>query len=119
MWLGVWASERGGDPEFRELVERYNAFLPEDVVIICNSHHAEIHIIYDRIIREHKHYTGKPLYKYSWTEANELMDLLEGACDTWLGEETPGASSELLRQDRRKNRQAQKKTKRRRRKRRK
>lgn len=115
MWLGIWASVRKGEPDYLAFIERYNQFLEEDVVYICEHHHAEIHVLYDDVIREHKKHTGKPLYKYTWTEANDLMDKLEEACILWLSKETAGFSSDVLRKKRKLARASQKRKRRRRR----
>lgn len=57
------------------------------------SHHAEIHAIYDSIILQDISALGKPLYKYSWREAEALMDKLEAACRKWELDDTPGINS--------------------------
>lgn len=100
MWLGIWASRRRDEFEFREFVDKYNAFLEEDIVYICDMHHAEVHVLYDEIIQAHRERSGKPLYKYTWIEAEELMDQLEEACILWLGKESPGFSTTALRKAR-------------------
>lgn len=63
--------------------------------MICVSHHAEIHAIYDKLIKQDMVATGKALSKYSWDEAKRLMNKLEAACMKWLQDETPGISSNL------------------------
>jgi len=93
MWHGIWASRRANEARFRAFVARYFEFRPEDCVVICVSHHAEIHAIYDQIIRQDISATGKSLYKYSWQEAERLMAKLEAACRKWEKDETPGIDS--------------------------
>lgn len=90
MWLGVWASRRRGEKKFAEFVARYHAFHPDDWVRVCDRHHAEIHLIYDGIIRRDRHITLRPLSQYSWAQAEKLMGKLEGICLEWLTKETPG-----------------------------
>jgi hypothetical protein len=90
MWIGVWRSRRRGEKKFEDFCKRYRAFMAEDIGHICDMHHAEIHEVYDRIISEDKKRTGLPLSKYSWTQANRLMDKLERAYYKWLKEQTPG-----------------------------
>lgn len=62
---------------------------------VCVSHHAEIHAIYDKIIQEDTLRLDKSLWKYSWIEAERLMDLLEEACRQWEAMATPGINSRL------------------------
>jgi hypothetical protein len=93
MWFGVWASRRRGETRWKEFIERYYKFLPEDVVLICDSHHAEIHSIYDTLIARDKAWTQRKLSDYTWSQAVLLMNKLEQACIKWLGEQTPGISS--------------------------
>lgn len=95
MWLGIWASRRRGEPRWEKFKARYYEYHPDDCVTICVSHHAEIHAIYDRIIQEDTARLGKSLGKYSWIEAERLMDLLEQACRQWEGMRTPGLDSRL------------------------
>lgn len=95
MWLGIWASRRRGEPRWEKFKTRYYEYREEDCVLICVSHHAEIHAIYDRIIQEDLTKVGKPLWKYSWIEAEKLMDKLEMACRQWERMRTPGINSSL------------------------
>lgn len=93
MWLGIWASRRRGETKFADFVIRYHLFLPADVVLICDSHHAEIHSIYDKIINEDRARTGASFSRYSWRQAEMLMAKLIVACDDWLEKESPGLDS--------------------------
>ena len=93
MWLGIWASTRRGEKRWIRFVRRYWQFHPDDCVIICVSHHAEIHAIYDRIIQQDMAERGKRLSKYGWPEAMQLMNRLETACREWEKVRTPGISS--------------------------
>jgi transposase-like protein len=93
MWRGIWAARRRGEPAWEAFLKRYHEYRAEDIVLICVSHHAEIHAIYDQIIRQHIQLVGKSLAKFSWTEARALMAELEKTCMKWLREETPGISS--------------------------
>jgi hypothetical protein len=95
MWLGIWASRRRGEPEWHDFVTRYHEFHEDDICHVCVSHHAEIHVIYDQIIKQDIALRAKPLSKYMWSDAKELMDKLEKACLKWMKAETPGISSEL------------------------
>lgn len=101
MWIGIWAKRRRGETRFEALKKRYHEFRPEDVVLVCNVHHPEIHQIYDEIIRRHKFSLEKGLSQYTWAEADILMALLRKACDEWLTTETPGIESEELNRQRR------------------
>jgi NurA-like 5'-3' nuclease len=100
MWLYIWASRRRGELRWEKFVERYYKFLPEDVVLICDSHHAEIHSIYDTIINEDRASTRISFSKYSWTQAERLMEKLTQVCNEWLTKVTPGIDSETFRDTR-------------------
>ena len=93
MWLGVWAGRRRGEPRWIEFVKRYWSFHRDDVRYLCANHHAEIHSIYDDIIAEDRAKVGKPLYDYSWKQAEALMDKLEAAFNVWIRLESRGISS--------------------------
>lgn len=92
MWLGIWAGRRRGEPRFVELQERYAQFRAEDVALLHDDHHAEIHSIYDQIINADKKRLGIALYHYTWKQAEALMDKLEAAFNEWVGRETPGVN---------------------------
>ncbi len=96
MWIGVWVARRAGEEKFYEFTQRYHAFDKRDWTVVCANHHAEIHLIYDEIIKKDKLKTGRPLSKYSWTQAEKLMDKLEATCLLWLKKDTPGLSPEEL-----------------------
>ena len=93
MWLGIWASRRRGEKRWEEFIARYYKFLPEDVVLICDSHHAEIHSLYDKLITKDRAHTQIAFSKYSWVQAVCLMNKLEQLCNEWLKRESPGISS--------------------------
>lgn len=93
MFLGVWSGVRRKERRWQEFVARYYQFLPQDVVRICDSHHAEIHAIYDQIIAEDLARTGQRLEQYTWAQAERLMNKLKAACKEWLKKKTPGISS--------------------------
>lgn len=118
MWFGVWGKRRRGEEKWRLFIERYYKFLPIDIVLLCDRHHAEIHSIYDKIIaNDRAAQTGLPLHKYSWTQAERLMGKLIKACDDWLKKETPGIDSATFGETRRVyqsmlNREARKRQKR-------
>lgn len=96
MWLGVWRRRRAGERKYEEFVRRYWDFLKEDIEYLCDRHHAEIHEIYDEIIRRDRNSVGRPLSQYSWVQAETLMDKLESAFFEWIGEETPGIGPKTL-----------------------
>lgn len=96
MWLYIWATRRRGESRFNDFVVRYHLFLPKDVVLICDSHHAEIHSIYDKIITEDREYTRTSFAKYSWAQAERLMAKLTETCNKWLLEETSGIDSQTF-----------------------
>jgi hypothetical protein len=94
LWIGVWAW-RHGEKRFRSFIQRYHEFRSEDTVLICQDHHAEIHMIYDSIIASDVVGRGKPLSQYSWKQARILMEKLEIACSEWLLLETGGIDSRV------------------------
>ena len=100
MWIGIWIGRRKDEQEFAAFIKRYWEFHRDDIVYVCEWHHAEIHHIYDGIIQEFKKKLGKPLYKATWEEAEELMQLLEAACVQWLAQQTPGYNPAQLKMDR-------------------
>lgn len=79
------------ETKYRSFVDRYYEFREEDIVDVCESHHAEIHEIYDKIIQRDLRRTGVPLRNYTWTMAENLMERLITRCNQWLDEETPGS----------------------------
>ena len=89
MWLGVWR-RRDGQTEWEEFKKRYWEFREEDCQDLCAMHHAEVHKLYDEIIAQDVAAVGRPLSKYSWEQANRLMDKLEAAFVEWFAKETPG-----------------------------
>jgi hypothetical protein len=95
MWRGVWSKRRRGEPAWDKFLKRYFEFRPEDTVVVCESHHAEIHVLYDQIIKADRDERGKNLSQYSWSEARQLMTRLEDCCLEWLDYISPGISSEL------------------------
>ena len=92
---------RGGQLRYRAFVERYNLFHPNDVVKICEDHHAEIHKLYLPIIRRFLKARRRPIAELTWAEVDELRTELIGYCDRWLKRETRGASWEARKQRRR------------------
>lgn len=87
-----WMSEQ----RVRDFVCRYFEFRPEDVEKICAWHHAEVHMLYDKIIA--KFTIGLKKYHTSeltWDEAHQLMDLLRKEFEEWIKKETKGVSPSL------------------------
>lgn len=99
MWLGIWASRPA--IRYEEFRKRYYRFHPNDTVLLCSYHHAEIHALYDIIIQRSKKAHGR-LYLFTWKQAHKLMAELSDACDVWLKKRTPGISSATLTRKRRK-----------------
>lgn len=75
---------------FKEFCDRYHSFHPDDLVDLCEWHHAEIHAIYDEIIDRDIQHRRKTLGSYSWKQAESLMKKLEKACLDWEKKKTPG-----------------------------
>lgn len=90
MWLRHFGHKRR-TARFKTFVERYESFLPSDCVEICNEHHEEIHSIYIGIIQVWmRNKKSKPLWSYTWKEAEEMMAELRKVCEKWLTAKTPG-----------------------------
>lgn len=89
MWLRHFA-DRHRTKKFREFKARYWMFHKEDVTIICAGHHEEIHRRYEAVIDLHfQRSKNKPLYQWTWDEAEQLIKALVAHCDEWLKLETP------------------------------
>ena len=97
MFVSSFVRTRYGDPRYKDFVEKYYQFRLEDIVDICDHHHMEIHVIYDRIIQRDMIKTGRHLRNYSWVQATTLMKKLEKRCERWLKENTPGISPDRKR----------------------
>lgn len=82
---------RGGQLRYAAFVRRYEMFHPEDVVKICEDHHAEIHKLYMPIIRRYLRRARKSVEELSWGEVDDLRRELIDYCDRWLKRETRGA----------------------------
>lgn len=91
LFIGVWAGVKRGK-DYKELVDRYLEFRPEDVIHVCDQHHAEIHHIYRDIIYEHQVAARIPLIAFTWPRAKRLMKAMRDECNEWLKEDTPGMS---------------------------
>lgn len=74
----------------RKFRERYEAFRPEDVVSLCDWHHAEIHHHYRAIVDEDRKKVRKAMHAYSWKQAERLMEKLRDFCLEWEKKETSG-----------------------------
>lgn len=96
MWIGCWGRRRSNEPRWQHFVTRYYCFRSEDVVTLGANHHAEIHILYDIIIDQHRTILRKHLSEYTWAEAEHLMDCFERAFNVWLSTPTPGFSTQLF-----------------------
>jgi hypothetical protein len=82
MWLRHFAY-RKGSKTFDEFEKRYWAFLPHDVVLLCDECHLKIHAIYFRIICRWATKHGK-LSRWSWVKAHQLMNALQNRCNLWI-----------------------------------
>ncbi len=75
---------------YHKLCKRYERFEPKDVIVLCDWHHCEIHLIYDPIIAERRVELQKILGEFTWAEADKLMGQLRKLCREWEKKETPG-----------------------------
>ncbi len=79
-----------GTKRYRSLVQRYASFNPRDVIVLCDWHHCEIHLIYDPIIAKRRLELVKILGDFTWAEADKLMGQLRKLCREWEKKDTPG-----------------------------
>lgn len=94
LFFRAWLGKR---PKWvRALQQRYEKFLPEDTVILCSWHHAEIHMIYDDIIKKDMQRTRKPIYRYSKKQMERLMKQLEDECLDWEQDRSPGVDPDKV-----------------------
>lgn len=63
---------------------RYYEFRREDCVELCEDHHTKVHAFYIEIIRVRAAKRGKPCHKWSWKQAEALMNELRQAFDRWM-----------------------------------
>lgn len=96
MFLSSFVRTRKRQAEYKAFVKRYYEFRKEDVADVCSWHHAEVHILYDRIIQQDIKRVGKPLRNYSWAQANALMDKLEACFEEWAKIESSGINPREL-----------------------
>lgn len=101
-WLNLWDGigsprfdneDRHGDRgrrAFLRLKERYHQFRPQDVVLICERHHAEVHDIYRSVIRLAQFKFGVPRELFTVKQAMYAMRECKKACKEWLSKQTPG-----------------------------
>lgn len=76
---------------YKKLKSRYESFDTRDIIVLCDHHHCEIHLIYDEIILTSKIRLQKlGLAEYTWTQAYALMSDLRKTCYEWEVRETPG-----------------------------
>ena len=98
-WINLW--NRLGPPPFRKkrewgrrlfrlLKERYYQFRPQDVVVLCEWHHVEIHLIYRIIVLDAQVRFGKTKSKFSFEEALWVMRECKKACLDWLRTSSQG-----------------------------
>lgn len=90
MWLRHFAHRRR-TKRYRDFRARYHEFHRDDCVELCAAHHTEIHQLYLTLIRNAiVRGDYKPLRRWTWEEAEDLMGRLRKRCDKWLKVETPG-----------------------------
>jgi hypothetical protein len=75
---------------YQKLCQRYDRFDPKDVVVLCEWHHCEIHLLYDPIISERRVKLQKVLGDFTWGETDKLMSQLRKLCLDWEKKDTPG-----------------------------
>jgi hypothetical protein len=83
-------THRGGR-RWYQLMQRYEEFRPEDIIVICEWHHREIHELYWLIVMKHMKRLKLTPRDFSWKQADILMRDLAKCCDRWLKVVTPGS----------------------------
>jgi predicted HNH restriction endonuclease len=84
MWIKQFIHLRA-TARYQRFVTRYESFAESDIVPLCSRCHTKIHTLYIIAIRAaiaEKNY--KALRKWSWDEAEELMQYLRKVCLAWL-----------------------------------
>lgn len=89
--LIIGCFERQGGRRWLALSRRYYDFRPQDIVVLCEWHHREIHELYKVIVSKHVRKIGRRIQQWSWTEADILMKELDAVCKRWLKLITPGS----------------------------
>jgi hypothetical protein len=82
MFVRHFAKREG--QRYIEYKERYYSFHVDDIVTICDVHHWEIHGIYGPIIGRHCWRLQKPMCRWTWRQAEKLINELIETCDRWL-----------------------------------
>lgn len=77
-------ADRHRTARYKEFLARYKEFRREDVVTLCDECHFEIHLIYGDTIRQSLARTGQALHRYTWNQAEILMERLGILCEKWL-----------------------------------
>lgn len=85
---------------YKDFLERYHMYDPEDVVPLCEYHHKAIHNsyvgAYAQVMRMHIGKIKKPLSQWTWKQARIFMVDLRSACDMWLNDPEDGAARFIL-----------------------
>lgn len=78
---------------YEDFAKRYNEFREEDIVRLCREHHDEVHPLYWSIISKHTWKLRLPLRRFSWRQANILMDDFEAHFHQWLAKKSKQKTS--------------------------
>lgn len=88
-----WGKEvSNGGTYLAMLRARYYQFRSRDLVRLCIFHHAEIHIIYERIYRSAEAKFKLPWKAFGWREAIYVMRECKIYCKKWMQHPSPGVS---------------------------
>jgi len=82
--------QHGGKAWYKAMQARYDEFREDDIVLLCDWHHEEVHQLYykrlDRWLSRH----GEMFWKWSRPQILEAMNDLRQLCRNWERKPTPG-----------------------------
>ena len=76
--------------KYKDFKARYESFHPDDIIVLCDWHHAEVHELYLKTIKFQCEKLALPLYAWTWKQAEILMKDLRNICAKWVVQESPG-----------------------------
>jgi hypothetical protein len=96
MWITIFR-DKSPALEYREFVQRYYEFHPDDICRLCREHHEEVHDLYWNVVEKHKRKLGIPLYWMTWKQAEIIMADLEKTFWAWLKRKNQQKGKSLFR----------------------
>lgn len=77
-------SARAGSARYEEFSARYESFHYDDITVLCSLHHKQVHREYLYTISRHHAAVGKPMCRWTWNQAEILMQALREHFNIWL-----------------------------------